>query len=291
MADNTSSSSEILEKTYLDVEKFAKNHYENFPVVSFLIPRKLRRQVAIIYWFARTADDLADEGNFNDTERIERLNVFENSLRLAIDGESPNMYFKALNNTIVENKLTSEYFFELLSAFKQDVEKKRYSDFAEVIDYCTRSANPVGRLILELYGIKNDDAFRYSDCICTALQLTNFLQDTTIDYEKGRIYMPQNEMEDYLVEEKLFEQNENNHNLKRLVHYNIDRIQSLFDEGKKLIPLLKGRLKFEIGWTVTGGEEILEGIRKNNYNVLGFRPKINKTKLVFLFLKSVVKYL
>jgi len=291
ISTNGISATEKLDSAYSLAEKFVKSHYENFPVVSFLIPRKLRRHVAIIYWFARTADDLADEGSLSENVRIERLIRFETDFRNSLEGEVRNDFFYALNNTIIKKNLTPKYFFDLLSAFKQDVVKKRYKDFDEVKEYCTRSANPVGRLILELYRIKNEEAFRYSDCICTALQLTNFLQDTKVDYEKGRRYLPQNEMGDYLVEEKLFEQNENNDNLKQLVHYNVDRIQGLFDEGKKLISQLKGRLKFEIGWTVAGGEEILERIRKNNYNVLGFRPKIGKAKLVFLFFKSVVKYL
>jgi squalene synthase HpnC len=284
--ENRIYSTKEIGKAYQQAEKYTRNHYENFPVVSFLIPGKLRKHVAIIYWFARTADDIADEGNLSKAARLEKLNNFEFELKCSLNGNVQDEFFLALVNTIKEKELTLNYFYDLLSAFKQDVIKKRYENFDEVLDYCSRSANPVGRIILELFGIKNDNANKYSDCICTALQLTNFLQDTTVDYKKGRIYLPQNEMIKFSVSEKLFEQNKNNDNLMQLVQYNVQRVQEFFNEGKNLLNFLKGRLKYEIGWTVTGGEEILEQIRKNNYNVLGFRPKLSKAKLVLMFLKS-----
>lgn len=278
-------------KAYLLAEKFAKDHYENFPVVSLFVPKKLRKHVAIIYWFARTADDFADEGNASEEVRLEELNKFEEDFKSSLNGKSISEYFDALNNTISERNLTTKYFFDLLSAFKQDVITKRYSDFDELLDYCSRSANPVGRLILELFEIKDEKAFSYSDSICTALQITNFLQDIKIDYNKGRIYLPQNEMLEYRVEEKLFEHNKNNDNLAQFMKFNVQRTQKIFDEGRKLIPILKGRLKYEIGWTVAGGEKILDQIGKNNYNAFATRPKLGKVTLVLLFIKSVIKYI
>ena len=268
--------------------KFAKFHYENFPVVSFLIAKNLKKHVAIIYWFARTADDYADEGNFSEGERLEKLNNFEYRLKQLLMGKAESDYEFALANTIIEKKLTTENFYNLIKAFKQDVIKKRYENFDEVIDYCKHSANPVGRLILELYDIRKEEAIKYSDKICTALQLTNFLQDVSIDYKKGRIYLPKDEMEMLQITEKLFEDKENNHKLKQLVKHYIDRIQYLFDEGKKLYPFLSGRLKVEIKWTVAGGEEILNRIRKNDYNVLNNRPELSKTRMASLFLKSIM---
>ena len=276
-----------LNRAYFKSLKFTKSHYENFPVVSFLIPKNLRKHVAIIYWFARTADDYADEGNFSEGERLEKLNNFEFRLKQLLNGKAESDYEFALANTIIEKKLTAENFYNLIKAFKQDVIKKRYENFDEVIDYCKYSANPVGRLILELFDIRSDEAFRHSDNICTALQLTNFLQDVSIDYKKGRIYLPKDEMEMLQITEKLFEHKENNHKLKQLVKHSVDRIQNLFNEGKKLFPLLSGRLKVEIIWTVAGGEEILDQIRKNDYNVLNNRPELSKTRMISIFLKSL----
>ncbi|MEJ2618402.1 MAG: squalene/phytoene synthase family protein, partial [Ignavibacteriaceae bacterium] len=166
----------------------SKNHYENFPVVSFLVPKHLRKDVAIIYWFARTADDFADEGNLLPEERLRKLNEFEHRLTSLLKGNCEGDIEFALNKTIKERNLTPKYFYDLLKAFKQDVVKKSYENFEELLDYCNYSANPVGRLILELNDIRNDEAFGYSDKICTALQLTNFYQDIKVDYLKGRIY-------------------------------------------------------------------------------------------------------
>ncbi|MCH7773211.1 MAG: squalene synthase HpnC [Bacteroidetes bacterium] len=277
-----------LNSAYSKSLKFAKSHYENFPVVSFLIPKNLRKHVAIIYWFARTADDYADEGNFSKGERLEKLNNFEFRLKQLLNGKAESDYEFALANTIIEKKLTTENFYNLIKAFKQDVIKNRYENFDEVIDYCKHSANPVGRLILELFDIRSEEAIKYSDKICTALQLTNFLQDVSIDYKKGRIYLPKDEMEMLQITEKLFEYKENNHKLKQLVKHSVDRIQNLFNEGKKLFPLLSGRLKVEIIWTVAGGEEILDQVRKNDYNVLNNRPELSKTRMLSLFLKSLI---
>jgi len=277
-----------LNSAYSKSIKFAKYHYENFPVVSFLIPKKLRNHVAIIYWFARTADDYADEGKLSEGERLEKLNNFQYRTKQLLIGKAESDYEIALANTIKEKNLTTENFFNLIKAFRQDVIKNRYENFAEVFDYCKYSANPVGRLILELFDIRSEESIKYSDKICTALQLTNFLQDVSIDYKKGRIYLPQDEMEMLQITEKLFEDKENNHKLKQLVKHNVDRAQNLLDEGKKLFPLLSGRLKVEIIWTVAGGEEILDQIRKNDYNMLNNRPEISKTRMISLFLKSLI---
>jgi squalene synthase HpnC len=277
-----------LNSAYSKSLKFAKSHYENFPVVSFLIPKNLRKHVAIIYWFARTADDCADEGNFSEGERLDKLNNFEYRTKQLLIGKAESDYEIALANTIIEKNLTAENFYNLITAFRQDVIKNRYENFDEVIDYCKHSANPVGRLILELFDVSSEEAIIYSDKICTALQLTNFLQDVSTDYKKGRIYLPQDEMEMLQITEKLFEHKENNHKLKQLVKHSVDRVQNLFDDGKKLFPLLSGRLKVEIIWTVAGGEEILDQIRKNDYNVLNNRPELSKTRMISLFVKSLI---
>lgn len=266
---------------------FAKCHYENFPVVSFLIPKKLRKDVAIIYWFARTADDYADEGNLTQEQRLKKMNSFEARLTALLSGEIKDEYELALYETIRKNKLSPEHFYNLLKAFKQDVIKKRYYNFTELEEYCRNSANPVGRLILELFNIRNPEALAYSDNICTALQLTNFYQDIKSDYQKGRIYLPMDEMEYFGVEEKVFQLNENSLNFKRLIKYNIERTRALFDSGKNLLSFLDGKLKIEIKWTILGGEAILKKIEDADYDAIHQRPKLSGKDFFLLLIKSI----
>lgn len=271
----------------INISLLAKNHYENFPVGSFLIPKNYRKDVAIVYWFARTADDLADEGNAAPEKRLDELNKFENEYQKSLRGKSDNLYFIQLAKTITEKKLSITHFTDLLSAFKQDVVKKSYNNFDEVLDYCQRSANPVGRILLELFKVDNDAARNCSDRVCTALQLTNFYQDTVLDIGKGRNYYPQDEMETFGVIKKMFELKENNPNIKALLKHNVDRAQVLFDEGKNLLKYLNGRFKVEIKWTIAGGEKILDKIRKNDYDVFSIRPKLNKIDFIGLLIKNI----
>ena len=278
---------DLAESGYEQALMLAKSHYENFPVVSVLIPSQLRKHVAIIYWFARTADDLADEGNLSDEERIQRLDTFENEFKLCLVNEAKTNFGAALKQTIISKNLTSENFFNLLKAFKQDVIKKKYNNFDEVLDYCSNSANPVGRILLELFNIRNDKAFFYSDKICTALQITNFIQDTKIDYQKGRIYYPLDEMQRFQVDEKVFEMNGNNLNLKKLIEFSVNRTQNLFTEGKNLLEYISGRFKHEIAWTINGGEEILRKIRGADFDVISRRPKLSKSDYIRIFIKSL----
>lgn len=273
---------------YNEAQRLAKSHYENFPVVSLLIPKKFRNDIAIIYWFARTADDYADEGDYSSSIRLEKLQAFGNRLNSLLQHNSVTNLEAALKNTIVTRKLNPEYFFDLLKAFKQDVSKTRYVDINEVVDYCSNSANPVGRILLELFDVRNNEAFFYSDKICTALQITNFIQDTQIDYKKGRIYYPVNEMERFQVEEKMFEMSEISDNLKKLIIFSVNRVQSLFDEGKPLLEFLSGRFKYEIAWTIRGGEEILNKIRGAEFDIFRERPVLSKTDYLKLFIKSFI---
>lgn len=275
-----------INSAYNEAIKFAKNHYENFPVISFLIPKDLRKHIAIIYWFARTADDIADEGELSQTERLMQLNEFETRLTETLKGNFSNQFDLALYSTVKEKKLSIEYFYDLLKAFRQDITVKRYEDFPSLQSYCANSANPVGRLILELYNIRDGNAFNYSDSICTALQLTNFWQDTVIDYQKGRIYYPLNDMEKYGVTENMFEFRKNNFNLREMVKSNVDKTLKMFEKGCNLLPFLRGRLKYEIKWTILGGEMILDKIRLSDYDVLNFRPHITKIDFLILLIKS-----
>lgn len=271
---------------YAAALKLAKQHYENFPVISFLIPKNLRKHIAVFYWFARTADDMADEGTISEEERINQLEDFEDKFSFALEGSADDSVLAALVQTINEKNLTKKYFYDLLKAFKQDVTKKRYQSFEEVLNYCKHSANPVGRIILEIFNIRNEEANNYSDKICTALQLTNFYQDTKTDFDKGRIYYPVNELEKFNVTENMFAANTAPENLKHLLKYNIERTEALFAEGSRLLSFLDGRLKLEIGWTINGGIAILKKIRKINFDILAERPVLTKFDFIRILLKS-----
>lgn len=194
-----------LDSGYQKAIDFTKSHYENFPVVSFLIPKDLRKHVAIVYQFARQADDIADEGSYDSEERRDRLKVYKSQLNDAIHGSPSNDFWFSLSNTITSKNLESKNFYNLLHAFTQDLTKKRYSDFNDLLNYCSNSANPVGRIILELNGIFDEDSKIFSDNICTALQLTNFYQDVSIDIQKDRIYIPMDELNDFGVTEEMFQ--------------------------------------------------------------------------------------
>jgi len=275
-----------LNSAYLEAIGFTKKHYENFPVVSILVPKSLRKHIAIIYWFARTADDIADEGSAPAKERLKKLEEFEIRFTELLRGKYASSFELALHSTIKSQNLSPDHFYDLLKAFKQDVVKKRYENFTLLLEYCKHSANPVGRLILELNQIKREEIFGFSDNICTALQLTNFWQDTVIDYKKGRIYYPKDDMENFGVKEKMFELNENNLNLMALVKHNVEKTEEIFNEGEKLIKYLSGRLKYEIKWTVLGGKYILKRIGQNDYDVLRQRPSLTKIDFLILLLKS-----
>ncbi len=273
-----------------DIKKIlslSKSHYENFPVASFLLPKNKRNDIAIVYWFARTADDLADEAEISADERLNLLNEFENNFLRSLEGNCFNDEFKILIDVIRNNNLTTKYFLDLISAFKQDVIKNRYNTFDEVLDYCSRSANPVGRIVLEIFNIRDEEAMNYSDKICTALQLTNFYQDVEIDFAKNRIYFSKDDMKRFGVTEEVFMSKVNNSNFSELMKFSIDRTRKLFNEGKSLLRYLSGRLKLEIKWTIAGGETILSKIEKCNYQIFGNRPKLSKSDFISILLKSI----
>jgi squalene synthase HpnC len=255
-----------------------------------LIPSNLKKDVAIIYWFARTADDYSDEGSFSISERLEKLDALALRLNHLLQNQTTNNFDAALKRTIITKKLNPGHFYDLLKAFKQDVLKSRYSNFDEVLNYCSYSANPVGRILLELFNIRSDEAYYYSDKICTALQITNFIQDSEIDYHKDRIYYPLDELEKFKVDEKVFEINGNNLNLKKLIEFSVNRVQEFFNDGKPLLKLLSGRFKYEIIWTIKSGEEILNKIRGADFDILTKRPTLTKTDYLKLFIKSFIEH-
>ncbi len=278
-----------LESAYNTALQFAKSHYENFPVVSLFLPQQLRKHIAVVYQFARQADDIADEGEKKSEIRIQNLELYQSIFSKTMEGEYENDFWNALHNTITEFNLTTKYFYDLLSAFKQDISKTRYNSFDEIINYCERSANPVGRIVLELFNIREEGALKYSDAICTALQLTNFYQDVSIDIKKDRIYIPIDEMEKFDVKLNQFELKQNNTKFEQLLKYQVDRTKDYFSLGRNLFPRLPGKLEKQIKATVLGGEKILEKIEKINYDILNHRPKLSKIDYFNILLKALIK--
>jgi len=253
----------------------AVNHYENFPVASFLLPRQFRHPVARIYRFAREADDFADEGDLPDTARLERLERFREQLRRIERGAAPDIpWFAELADIIRRHRLPVVLFADLLSAFSQDVTKKRYADFAEVLDYCRRSANPVGRLLLHLFGRATSENLAPSDAICSALQLVNFWQDVELDYAKGRVYLPQDEMERYGVTERHIAERRCDDAWRALIGFQIGRTRAMLESGGALGHRLPGRIGLEIRTTVRGGLRILEKLERTRCDMFRHRPAL-----------------
>ncbi len=265
---------------YIQARKLAKSHYENFPVVSVFIKKTLRNDVAIVYWFARTADDIADEGNNSPDEKVNLLNKFESDFIRTISGNPKNPLEAALLHTINTHSLSTKDFLNLLSAFKQDITVNRYESMDLLLDYCSRSANPVGRIILDLHGIKVENLKLLSDKICTALQLTNFWQDVSVDFLKNRIYVPKLELLRFGVFSDDISSTIDTATFKECIKYLCFYTNNMFKEGQKLVRQLPQPLRYEIAWTVNGGKNILEKIRKIDYNV--FRERVTLSKLDYL---------
>jgi len=253
----------------------AQSHYENFPVASRLLPGRLRDPVTAIYAFARTADDIADEGDVSGERRLHRLNEMEIALDAVETGRKiDSALFQALADTINRYQLPVNLFRDLLSAFRQDVSKTRYTNFAEIMDYCRRSANPVGRLILYLTGQASEGKLVMSDAVCSSLQLINFVQDIDRDYrQKHRIYIPLDEMQQFAVSEEDIEQRRNSPRVKQLVHFQIQRAAELLSSGTPLGRQTRGRFGLELRTIILGGSRILEKLRQQDN--LFDRPRLN----------------
>lgn len=248
-------------------------HYENFPVASLLLPSRFRRPVALIYRFAREADDFADEGTAPDPVRLERIERFREQLRRIEHGARPDIaWFDDLAAAIRRHRLPLGAFFDLLSAFAQDVTRKRYADFTEVLDYCRRSANPIGRLLLTLFERASEQNVARSDAICSALQLINFWQDVGIDHARGRIYLPQDEMRRFGVAEAHIAEQRCDDAWRALMGFQIERSRAMMESGAPLGRALPGRIGLEIRATVQGGLRILEKLERARCDMFRHRP-------------------
>ena len=255
------------------------DHYENFPVASFLCPPALRPAIMAIYWFARTADDLADEGDAAPTARLADLAAYRTDLAACSKGQPTSArwtsVFKPLRSVIEQHSLPTNLLADLLSAFEQDVSKTRYASQAELLDYCRRSANPVGRLLLHLYQVSDAPSLAQSDCICTALQLINFWQDLGVDIPRGRIYLPADGFAQHGVDEVQLLQRKVNPATTALVAANLGWATTLMQRGAPLVKKVPGRAGWELRLVVQGGLRIAEKIELLKFATLQQRPKLN----------------
>jgi len=264
------------------------DHYENFPVASILLPKRLVPAVEAIYAFARSADDLADEGDALPAERLAALAAYEAALDAIARGEEqPDPMFARLAAVIAQYKLPLQPFYDLLSAFKQDVGTSRYADFPLLLDYCRRSANPVGLLMLSLYGAVDEANVRDSDAICSALQLINFLQDVAIDRAKDRIYMPMDDLARFRVTQAQLDSATVDASFRALMTFEVNRARAMMQAAAPLALRLPGRIGWELRLVVQGGLRILEAIEHAGYDVFRRRPQLNMRDWVLILWRAL----
>ncbi len=279
-----------LESSYQYCFDLTRKHYENFPVASLLIPKSKRKYIAAIYTFARIADDIADESTVPQIKKTSLLIEYKDYFNSFLVTEK-YPHFPAVYDTIEKNNLTTKYFNDLIQAFIQDTQVSTYQTFDDVLSYCKLSANPVGRLLLELFEVRSDDANLFSDKICTALQLTNFYQDLSIDIPGERFYIPQGYLQKFDLTfddlKKFAETKQVNSNFTELMKFLIKQTNQMFDEGTKLLTYLNGLFKKEIQLTIEGGRGILRKIEKVNYNTFQLRPTLDKFDWIKILLRVV----
>jgi squalene synthase HpnC len=271
----------------------AVDHYENFPVASILLPKPLRAPVAAIYRFARTADDFADEGDLPSAERLARLNSYREQLdRIETGRPATHPIFLALQPVIAHFDLPLALFRDLLDAFAQDVSKDRYADFTELMDYCRRSANPVGRLLLHLFDQASEQNLNDSDAVCSALQLINHWQDVGIDVLKGtngRVYLPQQDMQRFNVADDSIMRRTTSTDFSNLMRFQVGRARDLMLSGAPLGWRLPGRIGLEIRAIVAGGLRILDKIEAVDYDVFTRRPTLKAIDWPAIFWHTLVR--
>jgi squalene synthase HpnC len=255
------------------------SHYENFPVASWLCPASLRPAVVAIYGFARTADDLADEGPASPAERLADLAAFRADLQACAQGQASERWpqvFRPLGPVLRQFQLPLPLLEDLLSAFEQDVLTHRYTSQAQLLDYCRRSANPVGRLLLHLYGVQDATSLRQSDCICTALQLVNFWQDLSVDLPRGRLYLPADMLAGHGLQPEQLLQQESSAAALALVAQAVAWVRALMRQGAPLVHSVPGRAGWELRLVVQGGLRIAQRIEAMGYDTLRQRPKLGR---------------
>jgi phytoene synthase len=272
---------------YEACERMARSHYENFPVASRLLPRDMRPHVAALYAFARTADDFADEGDRTPEERERLLDDWGRQLH-APSGPAADPIFPAVAHTIDACRLPVALFDDLLSAFRQDVRVNRYETWADVLDYCRRSANPVGRLVLRIAGYDHPRLDRESDAVCTALQLTNFWQDLERDWDNGRLYIPREELAAAGAREESLSERRLDAAWGVVLERAVRRTRMLFADGRGLAGRVRGRLGWELRFTWLGGVRILEQLEARRFDVFDRRPVLSLADAPLLLWRALI---
>lgn len=266
-------------------------HYENFPVASWLCPPPLRPAVAAIYWFARTADDLADEGDAPAGARLADLEAYRSDLRAISAGDTVSarwpQVFGPLASAMRRHELPATLLHDLLDAFTQDVVKTRYADRVELLDYCRRSANPVGRLLLHLYGVHDEDSKRRSDAICSALQLINFWQDVAVDARKDRLYLPLSDCAQHGVDPASVLSLSDTPAARGLIRAECDWARELMSSGAPLVHRVPGRAGWELRLVVQGGLRILDKIAALHFGTIVARPRLRATDAAVMLWRAL----
>ena len=269
-------------------ERLARDHYENFPVASLMVPKDKRPHVYAIYSFARIADDYADEPGLTPAERVDSIAVWEEQLIDAYRGHAHHPVFVALRETVDRFEMPIELFQRLLRAFRSDVTTHRYESFEDVLGYCENSANPIGRLMLLLFNYRSETTMEFSDSICTALQLPNFWQDVAIDLKKDRVYIPVEDIREFgYSEDELFERH-CSQAFKDLMCYQVERTEQMFREGKPLLSDVGSDLRMELKLTWNGGMRILKKIEQQDFDVLAHHPSLSLLDKTSILVSSLI---
>lgn len=267
----------------------ATSHYENFHIVSFLLPKRLHRDFYNVYAFCRWADDLGDEIG-DPAESLRLLQWWREQLNAMYAGDCAHPVFVALRDTAARHNLPAQPFDDLIKAFEQDQTKTRYANWDELIAYCRWSANPVGRLVLLLCGYRDEERFRLSDATCTGLQLANFWQDVTVDWRKDRVYLPLDLLARHGCSERDIADRRFTPSFRAVMSEAVNEARRYFREGLPLSRTLDARLSLDIGLFTRGGMFILDKIERQDFNVLKSRPKIGRAERVSLLLRGLVDW-
>jgi len=274
-----------LEEAFRFSAQLARRHYENFSLASLLVPRRLRKHIFSLYGFFRTTDDLGDEAQ---GDRLSLLDRWEEELEAAFRGGARHPVMVALGETARRFDLPIEPFRKIIQANRMDQRKHRYRTYEELLHYCDHSANPVGRLYLMLFGYRDEGLFALSDATCTALQLTNLWQDISRDLEKGRIYIPLEDMERFGYPEEDLLRGVVDERFRRLMALEVDRARELFYKGYPLYRHLTGFLRVEVRLFSEGGLAVLRKIERLNYDTLHHRPTLSRAEKFSIFLRTLV---
>ncbi len=275
-----------LHEAYAYCERLAKTHYENFTVGSLLLPRGVRPYFYAVYAFCRHTDDLGDEA---EGDRLAQLSEWEEELGQAYDGRPSHPIMIALQDAIRRFDIPDTPFRKLIQANRMDQGEVRFPTYNDLLHYCDRSANPVGRMVLYVLGDRSEESHSLSDATCTALQLANFWQDVKRDYGMGRIYLPLEDMARFGYSEEDLAAGVVNDNLRKLMAFEVDRAQQLFEQGYALIERLEGRFKLDIALFTKGGMSILESIGRQDYDVLTNRPVVTSGRKLWLMASTAVR--